>query len=75
MNDKKNEELRRMDDRLMGELVATVKALNSKVESLETTVTDLSAKMNTGRGVLIGALIAAGGLGAGASQLLERVLK
>ncbi|MGE0289684.1 MAG: hypothetical protein AB7I42_25660 [Bradyrhizobium sp.] len=64
-----------MDDRLIGQLTATVNNLTKQVEGLQTRVDALNNTVNTGRGFLFGLLMAAGGLGAGLSQLLERIFK
>ena len=57
-----------------GMLVQSVDQLVKAVASLQVTVDDLRTKVTGGRGVFIGMLIAAGGLGAGTTKLIERVL-
>lgn len=75
MTDHDQKEMRRMDDRLIGELTATVNNLTKQVEAMQTRLDTLNNTVNTGRGFLFGLLLAAGGLGAGMSQILERVFK
>lgn len=68
-------DMRREDDRLIGELVAKVQILTTEVTTLRTEVTNLNSKMNTGRGMFYGVIFAAGGVGAGLSQLAEKLFK
>lgn len=68
-----DEELRRRDDVQIGMLIQSVNTLTNEVASLRLKVEGLEAKVNTGKGVFYGALFAAGGVGAGIAQLLDRV--
>lgn len=66
---------RRENDLLIGQLLAQVSNLAEEVKSLREQVATLSTRMNTGRGLLYGALFAAGGMGASISALAEKVFK
>lgn len=61
-----------------GQLIESVKHLTEKVDTLQTCVTELTTQVdtlnnlkNTGRGVLLGALIGGGGFGALVTKLME----
>lgn len=69
------DEFRREDDRLIGELTAKVEMLSTNVEALQTQMTALNNTLNTGRGVVVGAMIAAGSIGAGASALIKKLFE
>ena len=57
-----------------GKLIQSVDQLATTVTNLQSTVDDLRTKVTGGKGVIVGMLIAAGGLGAGTTKLIERVL-
>lgn len=63
---------RRADDIQIGMLIQSVQTLTEEVNSLRADVSELKAKVNTGKGVFWGALFVAGGMGAGLSQLVDR---
>lgn len=65
----------RGEARLLGELIGRVDYLAAEVSSLRRQVGKLDAALNTGRGALLGLVIAAGSLGAGATHLLERLIR
>ena len=69
------DEFRREDGRLIGELTAKVEMLSTNVEALQTQMTALNNTLNTGRGVVVGAMIAAGSIGAGASALIKKLFE
>lgn len=58
-----------------GELVGAVKALAEEVTALRKDVKCLQSQLSHGRGMVAGMMIAAGGVGAGASHLFERMFK
>lgn len=64
-----------MSDEAMqiGRLISSVETLTSEVNQLRGQVDELRGQMNRGKGVFYGALFAAGGVGAGASHLLDVV--
>lgn len=66
---------RRQEDIMFGKLIAQVQTLTEEVEALRAKTDTLIGQMNTGKGLFYGALFAAGGVGAGLSQLLDKVLK
>lgn len=63
---------RRSNDVQLGMLIKGLETLTAEVNSLRVDVAELKAKVNTGKGVFWGALFAAGGVGAGLSQLVDR---
>lgn len=58
-----------------GKLIKAVENLTMQVASMRTEVDDLKSKMQGARGLAIGFLVAAGGAGAGAAHLLEKIFK
>lgn len=56
-----------------GRLMNAVDTLNEQVKSLDAKVDTLNTQITGGKGVVMGLLITAGGLGAGATKLLEKV--
>ena len=64
-----------IDPILYGKLVQSVETLTKTVEAIEDKVDALTAQMQGGRGIVVGLMLAAGGLGAGASKALEHLLK
>ena len=58
-----------------GKLVGAVEVLTIEVTALRKDVKCLQSQLTTGRGMIAGMLLAAGGIGAGATHLLERVFK
>ena len=65
-------DLRREDDRLIGQLMQSVETLTTEVASLKTGVQALHDKINVGKGIFYGAIVAAGGSGAVLSQLVGK---
>ncbi len=59
----------------IGELIGTLKALQTDVEALTIKVEQLDAKMNMGKGFFTAILLAAGGAGAAAHELLGRFFR
>ena len=58
-----------------GKLINAVETLTSEVESLRSEVKTMKEQMTGARGVAVGLMLAAGGVGAGASHMIERLLK
>jgi hypothetical protein len=58
-----------------GKLINAVETLTSEVESLRTEVKTMKEQMTGARGVAVGLMLAAGGLGAGATHVLEKLFK
>ena len=58
-----------------GKLLQAVSNLTRKVDVLTDEVDSLKNTMSGGKGVMIGLMIAAGGLGAGVSHLMDRIFK
>lgn len=56
-----------------GKLTQSVETLADRVDALSVTVASLNAQITSGKGVIAGMMIAAAGIGAGASKLLERL--
>lgn len=62
----------RANDMEIGKLLQAVETMSSEIAILRRDVGDLTGKINTGKGMFYGALFAAGGVGAGISQLADR---
>ena len=58
-----------------GKLINAVETLTSEVESLRTEVKTMKEQMTGARGVAVGLMLAAGGVGAGATHFIERLFK
>jgi len=58
-----------------GKLLNAVETLESNVESLTEQVQQLNNQITGGKGVAMGLMITAGGLGAGITKLLEAISK
>jgi hypothetical protein len=55
-----------------GKLLNAVETLTRQVAELDTKVESLNAQITGGKGMVMGLLLTAGGLGAGATKLLEK---
>jgi flagellar biosynthesis/type III secretory pathway ATPase len=55
-----------------GKLINAVETLTRQVAELDTKVESLNAQITGGKGMVMGMLFAAGGVGAGAAKLLEK---
>jgi hypothetical protein len=58
-----------------GKLLNAVETLESNVESLTVQVQQLNNQITGGKGVAMGLMITAGGLGAGLTKLIEAISK
>jgi len=58
-----------------GKLINAVENLAKEVSSLKDEVDELKGKIHGARGMALGFLFAAGGVGAGAGHLLEKLFK
>ncbi len=58
-----------------GQLIQSVSTLTAQVAALSTKVETMSSQITGGRGVILGLMMAAGGVGAGASHVVERLFK
>jgi hypothetical protein len=56
-----------------GRLLNAVETLTTQVAELDQKVETLNGQITGGKGVVMGLLITAGGLGAGATKLLEKM--
>jgi hypothetical protein len=56
-----------------GQLLNAVETLNKQVIELDAKVDTLNNQITGGKGVVMGLLITAGGLGAGATKLIEKL--
>jgi hypothetical protein len=56
-----------------GKLMNAVETLTRQVAELDTKLEALNAQVTGGKGIVMGMLFAAGGLGAGATKLLEKL--
>jgi hypothetical protein len=64
-----------LDPVQFGKLINAVETLESKVDSLSSQVAELNEKMASGKGIMVGMILVAGGLGAGAHKVLELIFK
>ncbi|MBU6232304.1 hypothetical protein KGP36_06755 [Patescibacteria group bacterium] len=67
--------MRRIDDQQLGQLMAKVEILIENQRTMQTKMEEMQGKLNTGRGWLIGVVMAAGALGAGTGHLIQRGLE
>lgn len=58
-----------------GKLIQSVATLTIEVQTLRHEMTELSNQMSGGKGVVAGMLLAAGGVGAGAAHLVDKLFK
>lgn len=58
-----------------GKLINAVETLTVEVESLREEVGTMKEQMTGARGIAFGVMLAAGGVGAGASHMIERLFK
>lgn len=58
-----------------GKLLNAVETLTVELESLRNDVKQMREQMTGARGVAIGLMLAAGGVGAGATHVLEKIFK
>lgn len=58
-----------------GKLLSSVQSLVIEVTSLREQVASLQSQMSGGRGLITGLMLAAGGVGAGASHFLEKLFR
>ncbi len=56
-----------------GKLLASVEALTVSCDALTIKVDSITERLNTGKGVVFGMMIAAGGLGAGVTEAVQRL--
>jgi hypothetical protein len=56
-----------------GKLLNAVETLTRQVSELDSKVDALNAQITGGKGMVMGLLLTAGGLGAGATKLLEKL--
>ena len=64
-----------IDPQEFGRLVGAVETLVGQVAHMAREIDEIRNVMNRGKGVVIGMLIAAGGLGAGATHILDKLFK
>lgn len=58
-----------------GKLLAAVSSLTESCEALTIKVDSITERLNTGKGVIFGMMLAAGGLGAGVTDVLSRLFE
>ena len=58
-----------------GQLVSSVQTLTTEVGALRVQVAELKSQLTGGKGIIAGLLLAAGGIGAGASHALDKLFK
>ena len=58
-----------------GRLVGAVERLAKQVDHMSVEIDKITNDLNRGKGVLVGLLVAAGGVGAAAGHLLEKLFR
>lgn len=58
-----------------GRLMNAVETMTKEVESLRKDVTEMKQQMTGARGVAVGLMLAAGGVGAGATHMIDKWFK
>lgn len=58
-----------------GQLIQSVETMSKQIDILTQDVTDLKTTLSGGKGLLIGLVTAAGGVGAGMSKALDQFFK
>lgn len=58
-----------------GKLLNAVEHMTKEVESLRDEVSTMKEQMTGARGVAVGLMLAAGGVGAGATHLIDKLLR
>ena len=64
-----------IDPQEFGRLVGAVETLVKRVEHMAQEIDAIRNAMSTGKGIVAGLVLAAGGIGAGATHLIEKVFK
>jgi len=64
-----------IDPIMFGKLINAVETLEAKVDNMNDQIAILNEKMASGKGMMIGMIIVAGGVGASAHKLLEVLIK
>ena len=64
-----------IDPQEFGRLVGAVESLVKQVEHMSKEIAEIRNAMSTGRGIVAGLVLAAGGIGAGATHLIEKIFK
>jgi len=64
-----------IDPYQFGRMVQAVETMSDQVAALRREVDELKGALSGGKGVALGLMIAAGGLGAGLSKLLDHLVK
>lgn len=59
----------------VGKMINAIETLEENVKKLSDDVHMLHEKISSGKGLMIGVLVTAGGLGAGATKILESLFK
>jgi hypothetical protein len=68
-------EMANIDPIQFGRLLNAVDTLEKNVQKLSGEVEELNHKLSSGKGLMVGVLITAGGLGAGATKIIEHLFK
>jgi len=64
-----------IDPQEFGRLVGAVETLVKQVNHMSREIDEIRNAMSTGKGLVAGLVIAAGGIGAGATHLIEKIFK
>lgn len=70
-----NKKMADIDPVEFGKLFNAVETLNERIERLTHEVDTIRSAMNSSKGIAIGLMLAAGGVGAGASKFVEAIIK
>lgn len=64
-----------LDHVQFGRLIQSVETLTAQVNTLTVKVDTMANQFSGGKGIVAGLMLASGGIGAGATHLLDRLLK
>jgi len=64
-----------IDPQEFGRLVGAVETLVAQVSHMSREIDEIRSAMSTGKGIVAGLVIAAGGIGAGTTHLIEKIFK
>jgi len=64
-----------IDPQEFGRLVGAVETLVKQVGHMSRELDEIRNAMSTGKGIVVGLVVAAGGIGAGATHLIEKIFK
>ena len=64
-----------IDPQQFGQLIEAVARLSAQVDHMAAEFDKITNDLSRGKGIIVGITLAAGGIGAGATHLLEKIFK